>query len=301
MSGPIPDRALTVRGRHRTALLALFVTAIWVVASDAPAQQLPAGAPDAGKPGTSEPADSETPPETLPSLARGEGWHGLIELKRQNTDRHSPEESTKTTLKIDTFLTGPVSLFRVEIPFPDEDTDFSGSPFQPHLGDIKTRIGFRALKAGPYSYPSFIEITFPTASPESLGSGKYQLSAGIRMLAPVVLPLVDPRSHASRFETQVQQVNSVGGDPDRKNISYTKLELTLYDIWRQEYTFKLKVKPTVDWNQDGKTGAVGEIEGGMLFARQWRTWLMLGHRLWGPDGIPGTYENRVEIGVARAF
>ncbi len=290
-----------MRECYTMALLALFATTIWFVASDALAQQLPAGGPDDEKPGVTESADSDEPPEASSSPAPSKGWHGLIELKRQNTSRNSPEESTKTTLKIDTFLTGPVSLFRVEIPFPDETTDFSGSPFNPKLGDIKTRIGFRALKSGPYSYPSFIEITFPTASPESLGSGKYQLSAGIRMLAPLVLPLVDPRSHTSRFETQVQQVNSVGGDPDRKNISYTKLELTLYDIWRREYTFKVKVKPTVDWTRDSETGAVGEIEGGILFARYWRTWLMLGHRLWGPDGIPGTYENRLEIGVARRF
>jgi hypothetical protein len=291
-----------MRGCYRTALLVLFVAASWFEASSALAQQMPAAVADDGEPAAVVPPDSDEPPPEVPrSRTLSSNWRGLIELKRQNTSRNTPGESTKTTLKIDTFLTGPISLFRVEIPFPDEDTDFSGSPFEPHLGDIKTRIGFRALKAGNYSYPSFIEVTFPTASPESLGSGKYQLSAGIRMLAPVVLPLVEPRSHNSRFETQVQQVNSVGGDPDRKNISYTKLELTLYDIWRQEYTFKLKVKPTVDWTQDGKTGAVGEIEGGILFARYWRTWLMFGHRLWGPQGIPGTYENRVEIGVARRF
>lgn len=291
-----------MRWCHRTALLALFVAATWFAASRVTAQQWPADVRDDAQPGVTEPADSEEPPpEVSPWQALSSKWRGLIELKRQNTSRNSPDESTKTTLKIDTFLDGPVSLFRVEIPFPDEDTDFSGSPFDPKLGDIKTRIGFRALKAGRYRFPTFVEITFPTASPESLGTGKYQLSAGIRMLAPVELPLVNPQAHKSQFETQVQQVNSVGGDPDRKNISYTKLELTLYDVWRREYTFKLKVKPTVDWTQDGKTGAVGEIEGGILFARYWRTWLMLGHRLWGPDGIPGTYENRVEIGVARRF
>ena len=290
-----------MRGCTRTALLALLVTAIWFAASDAPAQQSGKEAPDDEKPDAAEPADTEAPPETSPSPAGSKGWHGLIELKRQNTSRNTPEESTKTTLKIDTFLNGPVSLFRIQIPFPDEETDFNGSPFNPKLGDIKTRIGFRALKAGPYSYPYFIEVTFPTASPESLGSGKYQLSAGVRMLAPVTLPLVDPRVHKSRFDAQVQQVKSVGGDPDRKNISYTKLELTLYDIWRREYTFKLKVKPTVDWNQDGKTGAVGEIEGGIVFARHWRAWLMLGRRLWGPPGIPGTYDKRVELGVSRRF
>ncbi|MCL4798093.1 MAG: hypothetical protein KJ025_00795 [Burkholderiales bacterium] len=225
----------------------------------------------------------------------------MIELKRQNTARHSPDESTRSTLKIDTFLDGPVTLFRLEFPFPDEETDFSGSPFHPRLGDIKTRIGLRALEVGRHTLASFVEVTFPTANPPSLGTGKYQLSAGVRMLAAVELPLVDPKRHTTRFEVQVQQVNSVGGDPSRKEINHTKLELTLYDVWLREYTFKLKVKPTVDWIRDGETGAVGELEGGILFARHWRAWLMFGRRLWGPDGIAATYDDRVELGVARTF
>jgi hypothetical protein len=288
-----------MRGCRGAAPLILFA-ASWLAACGALAQHVPARAADSAQPGADSAVAGERK-DTYESIARGKGWRGLIELKRQNTDRSSPEESTKTMLKLDAFLEGPVSLFRVEIPFPDEDTDFSGNLFDPHLGDIKTRIGFRALKAGRYSFPSFIEITFPTASPESLGSGKYQLSAAVRMLTPVVLPLVDPRAHAARLEFQVQQVNSVGGDPSRKGINYTKLELTLYDIWRQEYTFKLKVKPVADWTQDGRTGAVGELEGGLIVARHWRTWLMFGRRLWGPEGIPSTYNNRVEIGVARTF
>ena len=52
---------------------------------------------------------------------------------------------------------------------------------------------------------------------------------------------------------------------------------------------------------DGRTGAVGEVEVGLFFARNWRTWLMLGRRLWGPPGIGGTYDDRVELGLARTF
>jgi len=161
------------------------------------------------------------------------------------------------------------------------------------------RVGFKAFRSGRYSFPSFVEATFPTASPESLGSGKYQLSAAIRMLADVELPVAQPSAHDARFEVQIQQVNSVAGDPNRKDINNTKSELTFYDVWRREYTFKLK--PSVDWEQDGKTGAVTEIEGGWFFARNWRGWLMLGRRAWGPEGIPATYDTRVEAGVARTF
>jgi hypothetical protein len=286
----------------RAAGLALFVIACGAAASDAVAQRTPGASPHDAQPRSAESGAAEQrPDEESGSPARGDGWHGRIELKRQNTSRGTPEESTKTTLRVETFFRGPVEMLRFDFPFPDEETDFSGSPFNPRLGDIKTRVRFRALEAGGYSFPSFVEVTFPTADPESLGTGKYQLSAGIRMLAPLALPFPDPAAHKSRLETEVQQVNSVGGDPDRKDINYTKFELTLYDIWRRDYTFKLKLKPSVDWVMDGRTGAVGEVEVGLFFARDWRTWLMLGRRLWGPPGIGGTYDDRVELGLARTF
>lgn len=237
--------------------------------------------------------------EDVPGTAtRFDAWHGRIELKRQNTSRGTPEESTKTTLRLESFFTGTMALLRIDLPFPDEETDFNGSLFNSRLGDIKTRVGFRPVQVSGYSFPSFIEITFPTADPETLGSGK---SAGVRMLVPVTLYSVDPALHKARLEAMVQQVNSVGGDPDRKDINYTKFEFTFFDTWNQIYTLKLKLKPTVNWIEAGESSSVGELEGGMFFARNWRTWLMLGHRLLGPDDVPGTYDKRVEINVARTF
>lgn len=245
------------------------------------------------RPDESASPDSESP---IPS----HDWHGRIELKRQNTERGTTDESTKTTLRIESFFKGPIRLLRVDLQFPDEKTSFEGQPFNPRLGDIKVRVGFQPLKASDFSFPSFIEVTLPTADPDSLGSGKYQLSAGLRMLTPVSLPLVDHASHTSVFEAEMQQVNSIGGDPSRNDINYTKFEFTLYDIWCKKYTLKLKLKPTVDWMKD-ETGAVFEVEGGLLFARNWRTWLMVGRRISGPSGVSNTYGKRLEIGVARTF
>jgi hypothetical protein len=245
------------------------------------------------RPDESASPDSESP---IPSR----DWHGRLELKRQNTERGTTDESTKTTLRIESFFKGPIRLLRVDLQFPDEKTSFEGQPFNPRLGDIKVRVGFQPLKASDFSFPSFIEVTLPTADPDSLGSGKYQLSAGLRMLTPVSLPLVDHASHTSVFEAEVQQVNSIGGDPSRNDINYTKFEFTLYDIWCKKYTLKLKLKPTVDWMKD-ETGAVFEVEGGLLFARNWRTWLMVGRRISGPSGVSNTYGKRLEIGVARTF
>jgi len=228
-------------------------------------------------------------------------WHGKIEVKREATARGTPEETTKTAIKIDTYLDGPVSLFRIDMPFPDEKTDFAGDPFNPTEGDLKLRLGFRALKSGDYLFPSFFEVTFPTANPESMGSGKYQASAGIRMIGPLAFPLGEPEAHKSQFEIQLQHVQSFAGDEERKNVKNTRLELTAYDVWRETYSFKLKLKPVVDWIQDGKTGATLEFETGWFFAPAWKTWLMVGGRVWGADNVASTYETRVELGISRTY
>jgi len=227
-------------------------------------------------------------------------WHGRLELKREDTARGTPGESTKTTVRIETFLPGAVNLLRLDLPFPDAKTDFAGSPFNPKEGDLKLRAGLRPLQSGDLRFPSFVEATFPTADPDQGGAGKYQLSAGIRMLAPLRYPFEEGVAHKLLLEGEVAQTNSVGGDPARADINYTKLELTLNDLWRDKYTLKLKVKPSFDHVRDD-AGGVGEVEGGFYFGRGWRTWLMLGHRLWGADGVAGTYENRLELGVNRTF
>jgi hypothetical protein len=223
-----------------------------------------------------------------------------VEVKRDMVSRGTEEEKTKTTLRGERFLDGPIALLRLDLPLPDHEQDFNGSPFHPHLGDVKGRIGFRAWRWGELLFPYFVELTLPTADPESLGTGKVQLSAAQRMVGPAPLPFLDA-SHRTAFEVQLQQVVSIAGDDARKDINVTKIELTLGDIWRAEYTFKLKLKPNIDWIEDGRTGAVAEIEGGLLFGRDWRTWLMLGRRAWGPANISGTYKDKVEIGLARSF
>jgi hypothetical protein len=279
--------------RSRAAALALLVAV-----GDAVAQQPPLSA-DTEQPPLS--ADTEQPPGELPPGAHPEGWHGRVQLSRQDTTRGAPGQSTQTKLLIDSVFAGTVNLLRFEFPFPDDKTTFSGDPVDPRPGDLKTRVGFASFKAGKVSFPTFVEATFPTANPESLGTGKYQLSAGIRMLAPLARAADAPNALSAQLELELQQVNSVAGNPETKDINYTKFELTLDDTWRGTFRFKLKLKPVVDWTQNGRTGSVAEIEGGLFFQRDWRAWLMLGHRATGPSGIPSTYSDRIELGIARKF
>jgi hypothetical protein len=228
------------------------------------------------------------------------GHHFRLELKREATNRGTPDETTKTQIKIDALFDGVVSLLRLEVPFPDDKTSFEGDPFSPRLGDIKVRIGFRPVRLDDIPIGSFLEVTFPTADPEELGSGKYQISPGIRTNIPISFGQWLQESHKISFEPLVKQVVSVAGDENRKDINYTKFELSLRNTWRQKYWLKLEAKPVVDWEQSAKTGAVAELEGGWIINRQWRVWLLLGSRLWD-EGVPSTYDKRVGINGSVTF
>lgn len=75
--------------------------------------------------------------------ARADFTRGLIELKRQATARGTPDETTKTNLKFDFFPSqGAVALLRLELPYPDEKTTFSGSAFDPDSATRKSASAF---------------------------------------------------------------------------------------------------------------------------------------------------------------
>jgi hypothetical protein len=182
------------------------------------------------------------------------------------------------------------------VPLPDEQTDFGGSPLHPRLGDIKFRLVGQDLHWGSVPWSPRTEITFPTAHPASLGSGKLQLMVGARTTAP--LAQLGDGTHRLSYGLLIQQSNSVAGDAAAKDINNTKVELELLDTWQPACTMKLTLKPVVDWVMDGQTGAVAEWEIGVGLAGGWRVLLMLGARAWGAS-VAGTYSRRVEFTVGR--
>ena len=273
-------------------LLVAGVLAVAPAAANDDAAGIADVAPDAGYHGSDAGDD-------VSAVGSGQP-RGRIELKRQDTNRAAPAESTNTTLRFEKYFTGPVSLLRIDLPFPDDKTDFSGSPFDPRRGDFKIRAAFRRVETDVAPLYSFVEATFPTANPESLGTGKYQLSAAVEIRTPVGALGSRPVFERRTLNAQIRQVVSVAGDPNTTNINYTKLELGIRGLWRRDYSAKLTVKPVVDWEQDAKSGAVLDLEGGWTFIPHWRVLLMVGTRLWG-SVVPSTYSDRVELTVAYTY
>ena len=227
--------------------------------------------------------------------ARPAFTQGLVELKRQATARGTPDETTKTNLKLDWFPQGSaVAMLRLELPFPDAKTTFAGSPFDPDFGDAKIRVGFAAVDALGLPTTSFIEVTFPTADPESQGTGKYQFSAGAKAAFGQSTGPLWSGAAKRAWSLQLQQVVSFAGDASRTDINQTKLELEWRDTWSGGHFVKATFKPVVDWVGDKRTGAVLEVEGGWVVDPRWSVALMAGGRLWG-NGVPSTYSERVEL------
>jgi hypothetical protein len=275
------------------AFVALFVSVLAASAEGYESSSENGIGDDPTAPGANPAASSPTDPSDEP--------RGRIELKRDGTSRGTPEETSKTTLRIEGYPDGLVSLLRLDVPFPDGGQGgLLSSPFSPEIGDLKIRTGFVPFRVTDLPISFFSDVTFPSATSALVGDGKYQLGPGFQTALPISMFGILPSTHKLSFAPLAQQVVSVAGDAGRKNINYTKLELALKDVWREEYWLKVTFKPVLDWQQGARMGSVVELEGGIRFRPSWEGWLMVGHRLWG-GVVPTTYDTRIQVGIARLF
>lgn len=223
-----------------------------------------------------------------------------FELKRQETDNGTPGESSKTTLRLEHLPVQQVlTLVRLDLPFPDEDMRFFSYPLRPQLGDVKTRLGFRAFEVATWPVSSFVEFSLPTAHPASLGSGAPQLTLGLRTGRPLARLDGAWARHGLSWSAQVQQVRSLPAG-DATQVRYTKFELAMLDTIDHDLSAKLTFKPVIDWTRDGRSGSVLELEGGWPLGTTWRMLLMIGRRA-GGDDVPSTYDTRAELTLRHDF
>jgi hypothetical protein len=239
------------------------------------------------------PADAAQNTDTPPRPSKKE-WLGLMEFKREFTDKGQPPEKTQSTLKFDWYPTGPVSLLRLQFAFPDESQEDATvfSFFHPRMGDLKTRAGFRSVRVFGHSLASFVELTFPTANPADLGQQKYQVMPGARLAIGRI------NSHGTRFDAQITQTVSVAGEASAKDINKTNAEFTLKRTWHEETYLSAKLKPVIDWEKSAYTGATAELKGSVNFSARWSGWIMYGFGLWNRDAT-GLFKNKIGFGFVR--
>ena len=221
-------------------------------------------------------------------------WRGRLELKRINTSRGTPEETTRTALRVETFFDGAVSLLRVDLPFPDADTDSAAARSTRAWGTSRSgpasarsspaRCVFRLSSSSPCRAPT-PRRSAPASTSSAPASACWRRQGAARRVAR---DAVRGRGVADGFlpwrrrsrRRQLHQARAHAVRPVARAVhAQAQAEAGVRSAKHEQ-------------------GGVGEIELGAYFGekhgsqRQWRAWLMLGARLDGPDNVASTYNTR---------
>ena len=185
-------------------------------------------------------------------------------------------------------------IVRTELPFLWLDPQRSGSTSMTGFGDFSLRLGGQVWRTPGFTLLAGGDIIFPTASSPDLGRGKYQIGPGIAVSIPV------SGINSVVFPT-FQHITSVGGDPSRNDVNYTRLRASLDTPWfNNQWWTSFEPNLFIDWNQQGKTAMNLEFEVGKRLGEHFRAWVRPAVGLWG-TGVPGAYDWYTQVGIRYIF
>ena len=136
------------------------------------------------------------------------------------TDIYLNQTVVRTILKV-----GKRFTTRLDIPFVYNSFTSPANHKQSGLGDISFRLlGFKFMENPKSAFTASIEISMNTAESPILGLGK-------NLLIPVVSYTLLVPKKKMLFSLVFQQANSVGGDEERADISFSKIQAILIKKW----------------------------------------------------------------------
>lgn len=119
--------------------------------------------------------------------------------------------------------------FRTELPIVRYDPASGGATAG--IGNLLTRLAWRAMRTDDVSVVVGSELIFDTASSTTLGSGKH-------VLAPFAFAAFDVPRAKSVFFPYIQYAKAVGGDASREDVQYTNIRASALTRWPEKiYSF----------------------------------------------------------------
>ena len=159
------------------------------------------------------------------------------------------------------------------------------------LGNLSAALGWRAYNTPEYAFFIGAASTFPTASDNALGSGKYTVG-----------PLIATGRFLPQWESFLfgvfQHSISAGGDPSRSDISLTQANVQINTIWAERWWSTVQGAWQVNWEQKATSSMTFEVELGRNVVGRWGMYLRPGVGIWGNDG---PYDWNVEVGTRYMF
>ena len=218
---------------------------------------------------------------------------GRAQLSGEFRDRRDGTVQFETVARGDLPL-GERVLVRADLPFLWLDPQASGTTSVTGLGDLSVRLGGQVWRTPGFTVLAGGDIIFPTAGSTDLGRGKYQVGPGVAASIPV------PELNSVVFPS-FQYITSVGGDPSRNDVSYTRFRASFDTPWfNNQWWTSFEPNLFVDWIQNGRTAMNLEFEVGKRLGEHFRAWVRPAVGLWGM-GVPGAYDWYTQVGIRYIF
>lgn len=174
----------------------------------------------------------------------------------------------------------PNWIVRATMPYVWADLDQTRGFTTNGASDMTVRTANRLYASPNVALLIGTDVTFPTGSNDRLSTGKYTLGPG----GAVAVPLARLRS---LFTTFVQDFNSVGGDPSRRDIHFMRVVSAVNTIWSERWWTLASMTYYVDWENNQKTTTNLLAEVGHRFDNHWNVWVGSGAGVAGKESPLG--------------
>ena len=173
-------------------------------------------------------------------LTRIEVFNELQHYDRNGNDFYVNQTTLRTILKL-----GKRFTTRIDLPYVYNTVNHPANYKQSGIGDISFRLlGYKFFEKPLSAFTASIEISMNTAQSPILGTGK-------NVLIPVVSYSQFIPKKKILFSFVLQQANSINGDDNRANISFTKLQAIFIKYWSRRMWTVLAPEWFYDYINDG--------------------------------------------------
>lgn len=215
---------------------------------------LPAAGQDDGAVRGVNPADNLTKFEILPKFTM--------------IDDGSDTSIFTSTFKYDRAIQGVYGV-NFDLPFASFESPLGDDT---GIGDFNLR-GRYQHRDGRFTYIAGLEAVFPTASHDTLGSGKYQLNP--------VFAGVYAFSAQTFVAVTAKHLFSVAGESDRDDVMQGQYRIILAHTTPDGWWFLADPQLLVDYHNDGRLHFAPEIEVGRMISATTGVWLRAGGHVAG--------------------
>ena len=181
---------------------------------------------------------------------------------------------------------------RVELPVARYDTG-TGTATDQGIGNLLTRLAWRAVRGQGYAMVMGSELNLNTASDANLGNGK-------NVLAPFAFWSIDIPAAKSVFFPYIQYGRSYSGETSREAVHYTNLRTSLLTRWPSKVYSFVEVSYWFDHERSNSYSSNIKAEVGRFLTPKTGVYIRPGSGLSGTDNRLGV-KTTMEIGMRHFF